>query len=210
MTEKEQYESDRNIEKEVAKFIDENIYNNKDFDFVARRIDNKKEQLLGVDLILSSEKLNIENATVDEKCASAYWNRKLNTFSFELSFLRYGNWRQGWLLNKNLKTEYYAICWLNATKKLFECDDITWFEIAIVKKQKILDYLASQNLTIEHLKADDEWIREHKTEKGAIGVGKYDRCFFYYSPQLYEKPINILINKDKILELSDFHTEITK
>lgn len=210
MTEQEQYNADRNTEREVAKFLDTKMYLIQELGLDVKRIDDKKEQVSGVDAILTCERLGIKDVAVDEKCASAYWNKKINTFSFELSFLKFGNLRQGWLVNENLKTEYYNICWLNATKKWFKCEDITWFEMALVSKKKILDYLALQNLTIEHLKADDEWIRKHKTEKGAIGIGKYDGCFFYYSPQLHEKPINILIKKEKILELSDFHTEITK
>ena len=103
-----------------------------------KRIDDKKEQVSGVDAILTCERLGIKDVAVDEKCASAYWNKKINTFSFELSFLKFGNLRQGWFVNENLKTEYYNICWLNATKKWFKCEDITWFEMALVNKNASL------------------------------------------------------------------------
>lgn len=207
MTEHQQYNADRNVEREVAKFLDTRIYPLRELGLNIKRTDDDKEQFAGVDCMLSCEKLGIKDVAVDEKCASAYWNRKLNTFSFELSFLRFGKLRKGWLVNEGLKTEYYNICWVNAKQRWFKCDDITWFEMALVNKQKILDYLATQNLTIEHLKEDDKWIREHKSERGRVGEGRYDGCVFYYSPQLYEKPVNILIDKKIILELAELKFE---
>ena len=208
MTEQEQYNADRNTEREVCKFLDEHLYKDNPNNFIATRTDDVKEQLAGIDLYLSSEQLNLDNVTVDEKCASSYWNKRINTFSFELSFLRNGQLRKGWLINDSLKTQYYNICWVNATQRWFKKEDITWLESCLIKKQDVLDYLATQNLTPEHLDMDDQWIRKHATQKGRIGEGKYDGCVFYFSPQLHERPINILIKKDKLIELAELHTEI--
>lgn len=110
--------------------------------------------------------------------------------------------------NDNLDTEYYLFCWLNATRKDFTKDDIRWLEYALVRKKDLIQYLESENLTREHILENRDWILNNVKEKGAIGKDKHKDLYFYYSPQLAERPVNIIVKKDVYLKLAILHGEI--
>lgn len=200
---------DTKVEKEVAKFLDENLYS-KDIFSRCDRTNDRERQLRGSDIIISIPKLNIENAVCDEKAASAYWwlEKSINTFSLEISSFQNGILRDGWIINDNLDTEYYLFCWLNATRKDFTKDDIRWLEYALVRKKDLIQYLESENLTREHILENRDWILHNVKEKGAIGKDKHKDLYFYYSPQLAERPVNIIVKKDVYLKLAILHGEI--
>ena len=76
---------DSNVEREIAKFLDEHLYSNKGIFKEFARTDGKEEQIKGSDLILSTSDRKLDRVVVDEKVASRYANTALNTFSLELS-----------------------------------------------------------------------------------------------------------------------------
>lgn len=197
------------VEKEVARFLDEKLYS-KDIFTKHERTNDRERQLKGSDIIISIPSIGIENAVCDEKAASSYWfmGDKMKTFSLEISSFQHGVLREGWIVNDKLDTELYLFCWLNASKSNFTKDDITWLEYALVRKQDILDYLASENITKEHLIKNRDWILDNVTEKGAVGKNRHKDFYFYYSPQLEERPINIIIKKHVYVKLSILHGEI--
>lgn len=195
--------SDENGEKIVANFLDEKFYEKHTTNF--ERVNRKEEQVKGIDTIF---KYNGETFLCDEKAAIQYRNRDLQTFSLELSFLnRRNDINNGWLLDSNKINDSFLFCWLNKTKEPFNSkEDIEELEIALVSRNRILDYLEELGWTISNLKIKDSKIRNN--EKEYLGNIKKDGIKFSKSFQLVEKPINILIPKDILIKISKIHLKL--
>ena len=71
------------VEREIAAFLDEHLYNNKELFTEHVRTDSLEEQYSGSDLLLSTKDGKLNRSIVDEKVASRFANRKLDTFSLE-------------------------------------------------------------------------------------------------------------------------------
>ena len=89
---------------------------------------------------------------IDEKCALDYINKPLSTFAFELSSVnKNGERYDGWLVNKNLVTTHYLLCYIDSCRvdenPLME--DIQVMEVILVEKSKIIDFIEEKccNLT---------------------------------------------------------------
>ena len=105
--------NDMVVEREIASFLNENLYSNEDLFIEFARTDELDEQISGSDLLLSTKDGRLNRSIVDEKVAAKYANINLNTFSLELSFIgRDGKKRCGWLLDNTKKTEYYLFGWI--------------------------------------------------------------------------------------------------
>lgn len=207
--------NDMAVEREIASFLDENLYSNTELFKEFARTDTLKEQISGSDLLLSTKNGKLNRSIVDEKVASRFANKNLETFSLELSFLgKNGIKRCGWLLDGTKKTEYYLFGWvLDADipyieeKKRFDTnkltkDNIKKLQWALVKREKIVKFLEKIGWTIEKLSKQDEKIREQGFVKTMDFI---DGVSFRYSEAYVEKPINILLKKDKYIELSELN-----
>ena len=182
------------------------IFNPNKYKF--ERIYNKKQQIEGLDIIIT----NIENNNqigIDEKSAVHYINKKLNTFSLELSFIdKNNNIHEGWLLDNNKKNNYFLFVWIDKALKtpLSNIEDIKEIEIALIKKDIILNYLSKLGWSKSKLLTKSKKIRNNPNEyKGNINI---HNCKFTSSNHLVEKPINVLLSRNKIIELSNKHIKI--
>jgi ABC-type lipoprotein export system ATPase subunit len=155
---------------------------------------------------------------IDEKVASRYANRELDTFSLELSFIgRDGDRKCGWFIDSSKTTEYYLFGWI--IKADIPCDEgsetyntnainrynIKELDWALVSRQKIMKFLEDRGWTLDKLSLQDKKIRENKgvkTKEFINGVS------FRYSDAYIEKPINILLKKETYMELSHMHGTI--
>lgn len=200
---------DMQVERGVASFLDDNLYVKEIFT-KHERTDLKELQLKGSDIVISIPSLGIDDGICDEKAASAYWylDKSINTFSLEVSSFQHGKLRDGWIINDSLDTTHYLFCWLSASKRWFGKDDIKWLEYVLVDKSDLIGYLESENLTKEHIIENRDWILRNVDKKGAVGKKKHKDFYFYYSPQLAERPVNIILKKDVYLDLSLLHGEI--
>lgn len=81
-------ERDMKVERELARFMDEHLYNDGRFS-KAERTDSIEAQMSGSDIILSIPSIGVENIIVDEKGMTQYMDNPLPTFSLELSFMNY-------------------------------------------------------------------------------------------------------------------------
>ena len=72
-------------EQMVARFLDEHFYLPPLFE-KAERVSDKHEQLSGKVIVVSSSKLGLTEAIIDEKDTAHYVNKNIPTFAFELSF----------------------------------------------------------------------------------------------------------------------------
>jgi len=210
--------NDSHVEREIAKFLDKNLYSSDRLFKEFVRTDGKDEQISGSDVLLSTNDGRLDKAVVDEKVASRYANANLETFSLELSFIgKGGNRRDGWFTDETKKTQYYLFGWINKAdipyneeKKRYDtdsitCDNIKVLDWALVSRRKIMDFLIDRGWTLERLVLQDKKIRSNggvKTKEFINGIS------FRYSDAYIEKPINILLEKRTFMELSHMHGTI--
>lgn len=195
--------SDELSEKIVASFLDNKFYKNYTSNF--ERVDRKTEQVKGID---TTFKYNGEYFLCDEKAAIQYRNKDLQTFALELSFInRKDEINEGWFLDKNKINNSFLFCWLNKVDEPFENENnIKELEIALVTKERILDFLEELEWSINKLKIKENKIRENDNEY--LGNLKKDGIKFSKSFQLVEKPINILILKQTLIKISKIHLKL--
>lgn len=183
----------------ISDFLDTNFYKNTtNFN----RIFDKERQIIGVDTIFT---LNDVEYVCDEKAAVQYINKYLKTFALELSFFNRGNIEMdGWLLNDTNVNNSYLFCWIDKAKtnKPTSITDILDIEIALVKKENIYDYLTKIGWNKDNLLAKTQKIRINESEY--LGDLYDDGCRFCKSFQLVERPINILLKRDTLIDLSDY------
>jgi len=207
--------NDMAVEMEIAAFLDEKLYSNKELFTEFARTDTREEQLSGSDLLLSTVDGKLKRSVIDEKVASRFANRELDTFALELSFLgKNGLKRCGWFIDVSKKTEYYILGWLldadipyieekkRYDTNLIDRSNIKRLQWALVKRDKILDFLKNKGWTIEKLAKQDEQIRNQGYVKTKDFI---DDISFRYSDGYIEKPINILLKKDTYLKLSELN-----
>jgi hypothetical protein len=108
----------------------------------------------------------------------------------------------GWLFDESKQTQYYLLAWVWANKeKDFSVDDITKLEVLLIDRQKIIALLAKYG--VDSARATRGSI---KIRTDGIPRDNYKSptrpFYFYYSPQLAEKPVNIIIHKRTLINLA--------
>ena len=133
-------DGDERGEKIVSEFLDKHFYIEcEDF----HRVVDKVQQIKGVDTTFVK---NGFQYVCDEKAALKYVNKNLQTFSMELSFFNAAdNISIGWLLDSNKINNSFLFCWIDSAINdvLSSSDDIVIMEVALVRRNKIIDYLNS-------------------------------------------------------------------
>ena len=179
------------VEREVAAFLDKNLYSNTEIFSEFARTDSKDEQIRGSDVLLSTTDKKLYRNIVDEKVAISRANRDLPTFALELSFINKAGKKQiGWFVDSSKTTEYYLFGWIVKADIPFiektgkwdyhkmKCDDIKHFQWALVSRQKIMKFLEKRGWTLEKIARQVDAILERgyaKNQKTFID----DVSFFY-------------------------------
>lgn len=188
------YEEDLRKTKVVEQFLDRYFYQGKQ-----QRITNRKQQLAGIDVIFDNKKL-------DEKAAINYIKNQLETYSFELEFTdKYGVIRDGWLLDSKKENTHYLLIYITGNPKLENIEDITQINYILIRKDKIRELMNNIKLKKK--------LKYFKHKEKTIGLSQ-DLIYYTYnnvkyklklrrSRQLIEKPLNIIIPKSLLIELSE-------
>lgn len=220
---KSNFNKDSRAEQELGIFMDENYYSRLCEDqapyLTFERETDLRLQYEGIDVIIRTE--DSREIIIDEKSALYYTNSNLDTFAFELSFIKERKVRDGWLIKDGLKTEYYMLIWPNArcikdrkTGQKIQIDlaeitskDFTIVEAILLSKEKLLKYLSSVGLTREvlmekakRLRLSKQNSRENYAYDNLEGLNFLHLTFTLRLP---EKPINLIISKKKLIELAD-------
>lgn len=191
---------DNAAEMQVSAYLDKNFYPLYTQNFV--RYTDRKTQMSGIDV--SFDLGSLKDILVDEKALSHYVNRDLPTFAFELSFRSSrGDIIPGWFYDEQKRTEYYLISWIKATKdKGFQASDIMELDTLLVSRSAIQAMLASYGLTKAVAESKASAIRQNSirgvSEKN-LSVRPY---YFYYSDQLAELPINLIVRKEILVSVA--------
>ena len=197
-------ERDSRVEKFISQYLDICFYPRISKNF--NRVQDKGDQLMGRDVELE---FNNKKIIIDEKASIYYINKDIPTFAMEISFKnRIGSISDGWFINTNLDTTHYLLIWpfSNDTQKEgweINLSDIRQLRCILIEKNKILSYLESKGHNINFLKRKADEIRE--ADIGGPLLRTQLPYYFYYTKKLYEQPINLILRRPLIEELSDGH-----
>ena len=191
---------DMQVDKEVVSFLDTEVYPKIGAEI--KRHTDFETQMKGIDISFSYKNLN--NVAVDEKTLTHYINKDLPTFAFELSFINKGNVVEGWFTDAAKVTEYYMIIWLRAEKEWdIKCSDINRAQLYLVSRNKVSAYLRENGFDTNSLREKALKIRTADVE-GSLEKGYYNGFYFYYSKQLVEMPINVVLSKSILKSLAEY------
>ena len=185
------FKTDLKQETILSQYLD-GLYGRKGIDFI--RIFDLKKQLQGIDVIM---KINSREYFIDEKSQLHYLNKDLPTFTFELSYLKNGKLKEGWLLSKRKCTQYYflitGISLRNGKGELRSPDDIKNLKITSVNRKKLTTHLNSIGLGKNDLLEYDLKLREGKSfGKNKIAeLNSKSEGLIYFTEHLQERPINL-------------------
>ena len=181
---------DSSDEKALQPFLDA-VYADMGLDFC--REERKEQQLAGIDVII---RFRDKEYFIDEKAATHYVNKGLNTFAFELNFRHNGMTIQAGFDENKLTTHYFLVSEIESSSTHVE--DLTAFRLVSVNRQKLLQFLQMK-----------QWGKEFLTEK--VNRVMEDRARYVLSPanpearvvktrHLQEKPLNLVIVLDDLIQ----------
>lgn len=195
--------SDRRKDEQTVEYLNsimDKVCSNNNYDFV--RNYDVKLQKQGVDLIYTNKD---KTYYIDEKAAIKYYNTTLNTFSFEIG----SNVAKGWFREDNdyIITTHYILIYPKANSP--DLSDIYEVEYIIISKNKIWNYLHS--VGVGDFNSSKEILDN-------VSIGKWGKKYWFINQYVKlvqsvqikpEQPINIVINKEILKQLSSKH-EIVK
>ncbi len=133
---------------------------------------------------------------IDMKCQmNKYTNNPTNTYCIELSYLKNGDFRLGWFLDKGKITTHYLFVWIhkaNVPKNgtVRRKRQLKQVEFMIVSKRDIMNFFYGKRLGKKKLMQVQTEMRK-KSEKSRVENGVKFVC----STQLSEKPVNAILSK---------------
>lgn len=188
---------DLNKEHILGTFLDD-IYTHLGLDFT--RTTDTQLQHQGADLIINH---NGKTFYVDEKAQLDYINKSLPTFTFELSYLKNGHWKKGWLYDENKITDYYFLItdihiYTEGIK-----NGIKSCQITSVNTKRLRRYLGSIGLDWHTLNDLDAQVRQSKQEKNIPlrHLKEREEGCLYLSVQKDEKPLNLKLYLSWLIRL---------
>ena len=197
------FNRDSNRESIVAEFLDKFFYSENFRSF--ERIYSRKEQLAGIDVIVISN--NNEKMIIDEKAATSWAHREIQTFAFEISFLLDSKEIPGWFLNgtNRYRNTHWLCVWPRTnSKEIKELSDICSAEIVLINCKKVRRWM--RNMASKEQKSLESIEKRLRNEKN-INQIYWSGLRVMISRNLPEQPINILIPKEilKIISEEDWN-----
>lgn len=184
------------------------------------RCDEKELQLKGQDLILADKN---GKRIVDEKCATNYWRKPLNTFAWEMSFDMCDRQSgesthrrcDGWFINPSSISEMYSLGYIRAnSEEDVAKGNLTSFECILIDKKKINDYLCGVFNVKDIYDAEEMFLdmidngTASQNDRGGYYWKVNDDIKMVRSDNLAERPLNIVVSKSVLSELSELHCRI--
>ncbi|MFW5794325.1 MAG: hypothetical protein ACOCV1_02470 [Bacillota bacterium] len=217
------FKNDIKVEKEVGKFLDKYLYSKIEkkypVNFIRTEDEDIRKQKRGVDI--TAEFDGNKKLYIDEKAATDYIDQDLDTFVLEISFVKDGRVKNGWFIKEGMDTQAYLFNYIKSEKndkKLKKFEDIKEVESILVDKSEIINFYNKKNLSRKKMKNAARKIRNKNWKKAVnskylnLDLKDDQEIYFYYTPEdkKEEQPINLLIPKIKLVELSRSHYVIKK
>ena len=189
---KSHFKSDLEKEQKLSALLD-SYYKKHLKHYGFKRVYDIERQRSGADVILK-RKSNGKVYFVDEKAQLDYINDDLPTFAFELSYLKKGVLKKGWLYDTSKKTEFYALItaiYSDAPGLYTSC------KITMVNRKKLIALLASRKLNSESFESRD-------LKQGRIIIpelnSRTEGYVYFTKLKKAEKPLNLILKLDFLLE----------
>lgn len=197
---------DNASEKQIAKFLDKNFYPAYTNNF--KRFNDVETQMAGIDVQFDYKGLT--GLLVDEKALTHYVNKNIPTFAFELDFkIASGEVVAGWFYDEHKRTEYYLMSWITASRnRYFQAEDIIKLDTLLVSRSAIQDMLEGYGMTKDLADSHAKNIRRMNISGVSQKDLRHKPYYFYYSDQLGEMPINLIVRKEKLIEIATARFEI--
>lgn len=190
-------------------------------------VKDRDRQLKGIDLICDlpirfpNSFFKMRGKSVDIKSIA----KVISTFSFEISG-NVSSGQIGWLINPNVQTEYYLLVYhqikdesfsYTVNKQRMTTDNILYTKAILLKKEKLLKKIYKELHEKEFDKIVEE-IRDKTVDKKSISrfvidsdgnIRQKERCdkenkmWLTVSNQLKERPINIIVRREVLEEISE-------
>lgn len=186
---------DTNDEKIVGEFLDEYFYPT--FSTTITRNTDKRTQIKGLDLtVKNSEGYTY---TIDEKAATRWAGRHLQTFAHEISAINIsGCSYDGWLLDFDSCSEYLVEVWVDEIStidgNLYEYSNISDATIILIKKTDLWNYLKHKKISSVELKEIAEKLRNYQLPNDYYKGFKVTQQM-----TKQEHGVNILIPRDTLI-----------
>jgi hypothetical protein len=166
-----------------------------------------QRQLQGIDIVADGNLIDIK-----AQSSARYLNNPTNTFILELSFLSSNKEETvGWFLKPDIQTTAYAFVWIHKTKEvngmILNPNDIEEVEILLVDK-KTLKQKINQWRTDDELLGVSRWMRQTATRSKECTLDGIKKLS--HTPELFEKPSNLVVQKWFLQQFSLGHYIVTK
>lgn len=177
----------------VAKYLDTYFYPT--WTITTTRNTDKETQIAGLDLTAVDK--SGKTITIDEKAATRWIGRHLNTFAHEITSINVrGEEYDGWLLDFNSASDYLLEVWLDDAKdtSIDSYTDISDITIALVEKKELWGYLKRKNVSSRQLKEIGECLRQKN-----LPYTWYQGFKITHQVNQQEHATNILIPRDTLI-----------
>ncbi len=190
---KSTFKSDLRKEQRLSEFVD-TIYSKFLKNYHFERISNIKQQLAGIDVNFT-HKASGHTYHIDEKAQLDYLNEDLPTFAFELSYLKEGKEKIGWLFDTKKRTDFYAL-----VTALFEDEgEFSSCKVTLVNRQKLISMLSEFGFNAEKLQNYKSLNGHGKIE--LEGLHPKTQGYLYHSKNnKAEQPLNLILKLDWLIE----------
>lgn len=229
-----QREKDFIAEKELGKYLDRYFYSKFTNGWIVENMYSKDNQLRGCDVFMESKDESKSRIIIDEKSQLHYLEKPLETFAFEIAWKEKDDYRDGWFINNRLKTDAYLIIWPHANGKFpkqeldkIKVENFKDVEAAYIDKEDIISYINNCGFNVFLLSRyayllyqieqtgeihnEGKFMASFKTNDGKnywyFKTKEGDKLPFWlcYSPSYNEKPVNLIISKEKLINLSKWY-----
>lgn len=199
----EQKRSDMRQERIVNEFATKYFFN-KVFTKV-ETVQDRERQSKGIDLIADGIRIDVK-----AQSSPRYINNPTKTFILELSFLNSNlEEMQGWFIDKSLLTDMYAFIWIPKADaiggRMPGIDFIKEMEIMLIDKHKVKHYI-NQIYPDATLMEMSQYMRQKGERRLSSSV---DGIHFSHTPTLFEKPSNIVAQKEFLKQFAIKHCMVT-
>lgn len=187
---------DEKDEKIVGDFLDRYFYPT--FCTTITRNTDKDTQINGLDVTVDG--INGIEYTIDEKAATRWIGRNLQTFAHEISCVNVnGKTYNGWLLDFNSSSDYLVEVWVDNVNStdgyLHDYTNITDATVAMIKKDDLYRWLKTNHIKSTELLELGEILRE-RGDFSQMYKGFKVIC---QQPPIQERAANILIPRSTLV-----------
>ena len=195
---------DEKDEKIVGNYLDTYFYPT--FATTITRNTDKETQINGLDVTVGDKDWTI---TIDEKAATRWAGRNLQTFAHEISSVnKLGKEYDGWLLDFNSSSDYFVEVWIDelgtSSNTITSAEDIKDATMCLIKKSDLWSYLKNNNVKSSELKEIGDRMR-----MCGDSVTYYKGFKVICNQSFQEKPINILISRNTLINtISTYSVQI--